>query len=178
MNANWCSKHVHHALRRLVDLRRIRASAGVTENERGGASLFCGSQNRCRVLGVLSKTIEEMFISAGEALTNTQVKDLKTIKSGTVKSFELENENEERLLHDFLQELIFLKDAELLLVREYKLKITKQKTGKWKLNATCRGEQIDQKKHELLVDAKAISWHMLKVEKTEKEWKAFVIVDV
>jgi SHS2 domain-containing protein len=123
------------------------------------------------------KTIEEMFVSAGEALMNTQVNDLKTIKPEVEKKFDLTNKNEERILHDFLQELIFLKDAELLLFREYKLKIDKTADG-LKLTASLRGEQIDQKKHELLVDVKAVSWHMFKVEKTKTGWKSFVILDV
>jgi SHS2 domain-containing protein len=124
------------------------------------------------------KTIEAMFVSAGEALMNTQVNDLKKITPAVEKKFELSNKDEERLLHDFLQELIFLKDAELLLFREYNLKIAKLQTGEWKLKASLRGEQIDQKKHELLVDVKAVSWHMFKIEKTKTGWKAFVILDV
>ncbi|HSB46591.1 MAG TPA: archease [Candidatus Bilamarchaeum sp.] len=123
------------------------------------------------------KTIEAMFISAGEALMNTQVKDLRSIGAKVEKRFSLENKDEERLLHDFLQELIFLKDAELLLFREYEVEIAK-KEGGFRLSASLRGEQIDQKKHELLVDVKAVSWHMFKIEKTKTGWKCFVILDV
>jgi len=40
-----------------------------------------------------------------------------------------------------------------------------------------KGEEIDNKKHHMIVDVKAVSWHMYKVEKKE-EWNAFVILDV
>jgi len=120
------------------------------------------------------KTIEEMFVSAAEALMNTQVKDLSAISAVDEVRFELKAKDEERLLHDFLQELIFYKDAKLLLFREYKLKIEKADGG-FTLSANLKGEPINQKKHELLVDVKAVSWHMFKIE---KGWKAFIILDV
>ena len=122
-------------------------------------------------------TLEEMLISAGEALMNTQVKDLATVSAKVERVFTLEKKDEERLLHAFLQELIFYKDADLLLFREYRLKIEKN-AGGFKLTASLKGEQIDQKKHELLVDVKAVSWHMFSVQKTDAGWKAFVILDV
>lgn len=125
------------------------------------------------------KTIEQMFESAGNALMVTQVKDLKTVKTKVEIKFELTGQNEERLLHNFLQELIFYKDSDLLLFSKYELKITKTADG-LKLAAVCKGEQIDTAKHEMLVDVKAVSWHMFKIEfdKKEKKWKAFVILDV
>ena len=125
----------------------------------------------------ISKTLEGLFESAGEALMNTQVKDLSKIEPNRERSFEIKAENEERLLHDFLQELIFLKDAELLLVRKYDLKITKTNET-YTLTAKVTGEKINMKMHELLVDVKAVSWHMFKVERTQKGWNAFVILDV
>jgi len=124
------------------------------------------------------KTLEELFISAAQALTNTQVEDLAAIKPKMEMEFTLVAKDEERLLHAFLQELIFLKDAELLLFREYDLRVDATAAG-YSLHAKAKGDKIDPEKHGLLVDAKAISWHMFKIEKTpDGGWKAFVIVDV
>ncbi len=124
------------------------------------------------------KTMEELFESAGNALMSIQVKDLKTVKAKEETAFEIKSPDEERLMHDFLQELIFYKDAKLMLFREYKLRIFRMEGGGFRLKASLKGEQIDQTKHELLVDAKAVSWHMFKVERGKDGWKAFVIVDV
>ena len=123
------------------------------------------------------KTIEEMFASAGEALMNTQVKNLGSVSAKVERRFELDEKDVERLLHKFLQELIFYKDADLLLFRDYKLSIGKGGKG-FTLKASLKGEPIDQKKHELLVDVKAVSWHMFQVEESGDGWKAFVILDV
>jgi SHS2 domain-containing protein len=122
-------------------------------------------------------TIEELFISSGEALTNTMVKGLDAIGTSEERRFTIEAKDEEWLLHGFLQELIFYKDAELLIFRKYDLKIAKGGKGLI-LTAVLKGEHIDPKKHDMLVDAKAISWHMFKAGKEGKNWKAFVIVDV
>ncbi|MDD5172415.1 MAG: archease [Candidatus ainarchaeum sp.] len=123
------------------------------------------------------KTLEELFISAADAVTNTQIQDLKEIKTLVDKEFSLEAADEEKLLHNFLQELIFLKDSELLLFREYELKIKKAGKG-YVLTAKAKGEKLDPKRHTLLADVKAVSWHMFKIEKIAKGWKATVIIDV
>lgn len=125
------------------------------------------------------KTIEEMFKSAAEATTNTMVKELDSVIAKKEITFELKANSIEQLLHDFLQELIFYKDAKLLLFKEYELKVS-ERYSQFFLDAKLKGEKLNMKKHELLVDVKAVSWHMFKVEedKENKEWKAFVILDV
>jgi len=123
------------------------------------------------------KTLEELFISAADAITNTQIEDLKQIKAAETKEFSLDAADEEHLLHDFLQELIFFKDSELLLFRGYSLTIKKGGKG-YILTVKAEGDKLDPKKHTLLVDVKAVSWHMFKVERTKAGWKATVIIDV
>src|SRR5271157_3576754 len=122
-------------------------------------------------------SLEDLFISCAEALMNTQVKDLRTVSGKIPIKFRLEDTDLERLLHDFLQELIFYKDAKLLLFRDYEVRIEKTSKG-YSLDAALKGEELDQKKHELLVDVKAVSWHMFKVEKEQEGWRAFIILDV
>lgn len=123
------------------------------------------------------KTIEELFEFSGYALTNAMIKDLGRIEQKVVKAFEVEASDVEMLLFNFLQELIFYKDAERLLFNRFDLDI-EQKDEKWHLGVKAYGEEIDREKHELLADAKAIALHNFKVEETAEGWKALVIVDV
>lgn len=87
-------------------------------------------------------------------------------------------------MFEFLQQLVFYKDAELLLFSKYKTKIfANEKNDFLKLDAELRGERIDASKHELLVDVKAVTWHKFSVEKIsgaggKAGWKAQVILDV
>lgn len=123
------------------------------------------------------KTLEEMLVSAADAMMNTQVKDLGKIEPREEREFCIHSADEERLLHDFLQELIFYKDAERLLFAGYSLRAARTEKG-YRLEVKARGEQLDMRKHTLLVDVKAVSWHKFRVEKTAKGWKAVVIIDV
>lgn len=123
------------------------------------------------------KTLDEVFESSGFALTNAMIKDLSKIEQRAEKSFEVEAEDVEMLLFNFLQELIFYKDAERLLFNKFDLDIVQKEDG-WLLSARAYGEEIDREKHELLADVKAVALHNFKVEETEKGWRASVIVDV
>ncbi len=123
------------------------------------------------------KTIEELFESSALAVTNTMVKDLKSVKQKVTKKIKVKADNVEMLLFNFLQEIIFYKDAELLLFNKFDSTIASQ-NKKWELKANAYGEKLDMKKHELLADVKAVSLHNFKVEKTKTGWKADVILDV
>ncbi len=123
------------------------------------------------------KTLVELFSNAALAVTNTMVKDVGTVGTRVVKSFALEADSPEMLLYRFLQELVFYKDAELLLFSGYELDIS-QEIGKWRLSATIRGEELSPEKHELGADVKAVSLHKLSVWKTTEGWWASVILDV
>lgn len=123
------------------------------------------------------KTLPELFTSAALALTNTMVADLNTVEGKTEKKVFLSAADPEVLLYLFLQELVFYKDAELLLFSRYDLEI-REEQGHWKLNAVLAGEELNQAKHETVADVKAVSLHKLKVEQTEGAWSASVILDV
>ncbi|MBI2547236.1 MAG: archease [Candidatus Aenigmarchaeota archaeon] len=122
------------------------------------------------------RTMEEMFESAGLAVTNTMVKNLDSVKQNVVRVIEVRGDDVGMLLFNFLQEIVFHKDANLLLFSKFNVSITDGR--KWKLKARAYGEKLDMKKHELLADVKAVSLHNFKVEKTKDGWKADVILDV
>ncbi len=123
------------------------------------------------------KTLEELLESAALAVTNTMVKSLDSVKHRVEKKFAVEGDSSEKLLFNFLQELIFLKDVELLLFSKFELDVMPKK-DKLQLMVKAYGEKLDMKKHELLVDVKAVSMHNFKVEETKDGWIASVILDV
>lgn len=118
------------------------------------------------------KSLNELFTNVALAVEETMV-DTKTIKPKINKEIELENERVEQLLFDFVQELIYLKDAEVLLFSKFEVDV---KDGK--LRAVCYGEKINMKKQKLRNDVKAITYHMYKVEKLKAGYKATVVLDV
>ncbi len=123
------------------------------------------------------KTLGELFSNAALAVTNTMVRDVRTVAQKVMKNFSLEADGPEMLLYRFLQELVFYKDAELLLFSGYELDI-RQEAGKWRLDARIRGEELSREKHEFGADIKAVSLHNFRVWKTTEGWLASVILDV
>jgi len=123
------------------------------------------------------KTLDELFKEAALAVTNTMVEDVRTIEQKISKSIELTAANVEMLLFHFLQELIFYKDAELLLFNKFDIAL-EEKEQAWHLRGKAYGEKISPDRHELLADVKAVSLYKYRVEKAAQGWRATVIVDV
>ena len=123
------------------------------------------------------QTIEEMFIAAAEATMNVMVADLEKIERRESREIEIRSDAIDMLLFNLLQEVIFLKDAEQLLLRIENVEIGYD-DGLYFLKAIGWGEQIDPGKHELIVDVKAVTLHMFKVEQTPRGWDTFIILDI
>jgi SHS2 domain-containing protein len=84
------------------------------------------------------------------------------------------------LLHDYLQNLLYYKDADQLLLRPVKLEIERpdSESKPWRLKAQWAGEPIDSEKQELLTDVKAVTHHQFEVKKLDSEWVATIVLDV
>jgi SHS2 domain-containing protein len=123
------------------------------------------------------KTLDKMFESAGLAVTNTMVKNLKSVRPKTEKTVRLKNKDIERLLFSFLQEFVYWKDSKCLLFPKVSVKI-KEAKGTYSLVAGLRGDKLDMKKHELIVDVKAVTMHKFEVKKEKAGWKCIVVLDI
>ncbi len=122
-------------------------------------------------------TREEMFAAAADATMNVMVGDLETITSQVKRILELEAEDIELLLFQFLQEFVYFKDAEQLLLRCAKIDIT-ARGGKFYLRAEAVGETLDPGKHDLTVDVKAVTMHRFSVTESKEGWRTGVILDI
>lgn len=82
--------------------------------------------------------------------------------------------DDEMLLVDFLNELLFLFDAKRLLLKEFHV----AETGGGKLKAVVKGEEIDLSRHVIKTPVKAVTYHMLKVERTQEGYRTTVVYDI
>jgi SHS2 domain-containing protein len=121
------------------------------------------------------KDLGKLFQNAAMALLVSQA-DVKTIKPKVTKKIVLENADPKQLLFDFLSEIIFLKDAEQLIFASAEAKV--RKNARYELIAELKGETIDQKKHKLGNDLKAITRHQFKLEQAKTGWTCQVVVDI
>jgi SHS2 domain-containing protein len=93
------------------------------------------------------------------------------------RRFRLGAPNPELLLHDLLEELLYRKDAEGLLLELGSCRI-EQDGGLWRLQAAAAGEAADPARHRLGIDVKAVTWHRFSLTQEQGRWQATVVLDV
>jgi SHS2 domain-containing protein len=123
------------------------------------------------------ETVEELFVAAAEATMNVMVGELETISPEQLREIRVESDAVDMLLFELLQELIFYKDAQRLLLRISDLQI-KEEGDQFFLSADAHGEELNMEKHDLVVDVKAVTLHRYRVEQTPQGWEAMVILDI
>jgi SHS2 domain-containing protein len=123
------------------------------------------------------KTLEEMFIAAADATMGAMVEGLETIACRQARHIELRSPALDMLLFSLLQEIIFFKDAEQLLLRIETIRITSD-NGEYTAKASACGEPIDSARHEMIVDVKAVTLHRFTVEQTPHGWQSLVVLDI
>ncbi len=119
------------------------------------------------------KDLKELFTSCADAFIDTSANP-KTIKSSKKIDISVKADDIEKLLYEFLEELVFLKDSEEIVFNKVNISQINEKS----LKATAIGDKISPDKQELRADVKAITMHKFKVEKTKDGWKAMVVMDI
>jgi SHS2 domain-containing protein len=124
------------------------------------------------------KTLEALFSSAGQAVTATMVKNLRTVRKREIRNFDLTSEALDLLLFNFLQEIVYFKDVDQLLLSRFQLRIESKDPNQPHLTGQGHGERIDPARHALLVDVKAVTLHKFELVKERGGWKATVVLDI
>jgi len=123
------------------------------------------------------QTLEEVFTASAEATLNVLIESLESVQPREERQISLVDTSLEMLLFNFLQEVIFYKDAEQLLLRIADCRIN-ESNGEFRATASGRGERLDPARHEQRVDVKAVTLHQFRLEKADSGWRAQVILDI
>jgi SHS2 domain-containing protein len=122
-------------------------------------------------------TLEEAFQAAADATIHAMVENPEALAPVEQRSFELHDDSLDLLLLQFLQELVYYKDAERLLLRVQEVSISRNQAG-FVLRARAAGETINPAMQELGADVKGVTLHRLQVVHTANGWDTLVILDV
>ncbi len=120
-----------------------------------------------------SASLRGVFESSGRALSDIMV-DRGSLRPRVTRRLTLRADDSDRLLYDFLTELIVLKDVDSLLFKEYHIRMADARS----LSASLLGEKIDRKRHRLRNDVKAVTMHMFGIRQEGRRWKATVVLDI
>jgi SHS2 domain-containing protein len=125
---------------------------------------------------VRNGSLNELFADAARGLFSLLVDNRHPAATTSGVTFQLQADNVEDLLHDWLTELLFTFYGGRLVLTDFQVQVHSASTQK--LTATAQSEPIDPKRHRIEAEIKAITWHALKVEQDREGWQAEVIVDL
>jgi SHS2 domain-containing protein len=119
--------------------------------------------------------LAEVLTAAARALFSIIV-DIESVAPTATREITVWADSEEELLYDWLSELVFFKDVQRELYCNFEVSVT---SGEMlRLQATIKGDSVDNLTGRMLTDVKAITYHKLAIEKTETGLKATVVVDL
>jgi SHS2 domain-containing protein len=120
---------------------------------------------------------EAVFVAAADALLAATLEDPASLREDVERALALAEPDRELLLLRYLNELIYLRDAEQLLLRARQV-VLGPEGGEARLDAELVGERIDRGRHRLLADVKAATAHGLRLAREGQSWEARVTLDV
>jgi SHS2 domain-containing protein len=124
-------------------------------------------------LRIRAPDLNALFAEAARALFSALVENLDAVVPEHHLEIDLQGEEREYLLFDWLKELLYHFDVEHLLFSRFEVEILPNG-----LHASAWGEPYDPARHELAHEVKAITYHGLRIEQTPDGWLAEVIVDI
>jgi SHS2 domain-containing protein len=116
--------------------------------------------------------VKEAFANAARGLFSV-ITELDDIKEAEYRDIELSAPDQESLLVQWLNELIYLFDAEMLLFKRFDIvRLTSSR-----LKARAYGERVDKTRHKLKTGVKAATYHMLNINE-DNGWNVQVLFDI
>ena len=125
-------------------------------------------------LRIRSASLAALFAEAGTAIFELMVENMNDVQPLTKRQLHIQQPVTELLFFDWLNELLYLSDAEQLVLCHFDVSINNNV-----LDAVVSGEPRDEARHQLDHEVKAITYHQLKVEQEpDGQWLAEVILDI
>jgi SHS2 domain-containing protein len=122
------------------------------------------------------KNLTDIFKEAAKAVYSllTNIDELTDELSFPI---EIKAESTEKLLYKFLDEIIYLKDAELFFPKDVDVQINESE-NLYKLEATFYGCEFNFEHHQMGNDIKAITYHDFYLKRIDDMWECYVLIDI
>jgi len=124
-------------------------------------------------LRIRADELSTLFEQAGRALLAAIVENDDDVRPAEEMAFEVEGHQHDELLLDWLGELLYCFHTRHILLVEFDVTLTDRG-----LTAQARGEPIDRRRHRIDAEIKAITYHVLKVDRDDAVCLAEVFVDI
>jgi SHS2 domain-containing protein len=118
-------------------------------------------------------SLEELYANAALAMYSFMT-DVAAIAATEERAVTVEAEDLYSLMFDWLDELLFLFEAEFLVMTDFEIAVD---VSTFSITGTCRGGKFDPEQHEAGIIIKAVTYNMMEVKKNA-QWHAQVVLDV
>ncbi|MHA1712189.1 MAG: archease [Candidatus Freyarchaeota archaeon] len=122
-------------------------------------------------------SLEEAFEEAAKALYELMT-DTSRVNPEVERRIEVEGEDLESLLYNWLEEFIYLTDSEGLIFSVVNVEEIRRENGRYRLAATARGERFNPEKHVSKTDVKAATYHEMEINVGEGEARLVFVLDI
>ena len=117
--------------------------------------------------------IKQVFANAAAGMASLIV-DLDEIGDHIHRDIELKSYDDENLLVEWLNELLYIFDVEHILFRRVEVDTLHSS----KIEARCYGDRIDFQRQRIKREIKAATYHMLTLDKKDTIYSAQIIFDI
>lgn len=118
-------------------------------------------------------SLAELFEALGEGLAE-QICPRESVRPEQAAALDVQAEDAENLLHDFLGALLELFHLEKFLTNQVQV----ERIDGTSVTGTARGETFDPARHELSCEIKAVTYHLLSVTRDGNGWCGTVVLDI
>ena len=122
---------------------------------------------------VYGENLRALFENAGKAFFHL-ITDLRKVRRRVEKRIDIGGESLDRLMVDWLSELLYLHDVENLLFNGFRV----ESVGEDGLRAIAKGEPFQEGVHVIKTEVKAVTYHQIEVRREKGRWRAQVIFDL
>ncbi|MGC3975123.1 MAG: archease [Nitrospira sp.] len=123
-------------------------------------------------------SLPALFDAATEALLQS-LADPASVAQSWRQTIDMEEPDIETLLFEWLNRLVYLKDAQAVVFHHATLTVqARPDDSAWHLHAELVGAPVDQATQDLRSDIKGVTKHLYAVTRTGNNWKARVVLDV
>lgn len=120
------------------------------------------------------RNLEELIENSGKALFSI-VCDIDNVEEKKVLMVEVEGDDEEDLIYNWLSELLTIIDTENMFFKKFRV-LELDRGKKFRVRVECYGEEIREQL--ILTIAKAVTYYKYLVEKKDEGWIATVVLDI
>ena len=127
---------------------------------------------------VIAETLNDLYCTAAQALTKLFMDD-SSVDQGETRTITLHAQDNESLLFQWLNEILFLFDSEGFILKEvYQIEIAMTAENMFKLEASLAGERFNPERHQVRTYVKAATYHHLSITSELSSFRARIFLDV